>query len=64
MTTIHFLVTSNPDGGHTARAIGADIFTDADDMQALRLRVRDAVNCHYEDGGAPTQIVLLDATAD
>lgn len=64
MTTIHFLETSSPDGGHTAYAIGADIFTDADDMDALRLRERDAVNWHYEDGSAPTEIVLLDATAD
>lgn len=64
MTAIHFLVTSNPDGGYSARATSADIFTDADDVETLRLQVRDAVNCHYEDGGAPTEIVLLDATAD
>lgn len=54
MTEIHFLVEEAPQGGLIARATGADIFTEADDMLALHAQLRDAVHCHFEAGTAPS----------
>ena len=58
MTEIHFHVEEAPEGAPVARATGADIFTAADDMQALHAQVRDAVHCHFDAGTAPCIIRL------
>ena len=58
MTEIHFLIEEAPEGGLVARAMGADIFTEADDMQALHAQVRDAVHCHFDASTAPSIIRL------
>ena len=58
MTEIHFVVEEAPEGGLTARAVGSDIFTEADDLDALRAQVRDAVHCHFDAGQAPALIRL------
>ncbi|MDV2995419.1 MAG: hypothetical protein N4J56_005073 [Chroococcidiopsis sp. SAG 2025] len=49
MTEIVFLVEDDPEGGYTAIALGESIFTQADDIKALREMVRDAVHCHFPD---------------
>jgi hypothetical protein len=49
MTEIIFLVEDDPDGGYTARALGESIFTEADNIEALREMVRDAVHFHLPD---------------
>jgi hypothetical protein len=54
MNEIIFLVEEAPEGGYTARALGAAIFTEADDEAALYEQVRDAVRCHFEEGQEPT----------
>lgn len=46
---IVFLVEEDPEGGLTARALGESIFTEAEDMPALKDAVRDAVRCHFSD---------------
>jgi len=53
-----FLVEEAPEGGYTARALGASIFTEADTLRELHEQVRDAVRCHFEDGKAPKVIRL------
>ena len=58
MSEIVFLVEEPPEGGFTARALGASIFTEADTLDALREAVRDAVSCHYEDTERPPLIRL------
>ncbi|MDQ3907649.1 MAG: 2-oxoisovalerate dehydrogenase [Acidobacteriota bacterium] len=47
-----FLVEDAPEGGYTARPVGASIFKEADDIEGLREQVRDAVRCHFD--GEPT----------
>jgi hypothetical protein len=37
------------DGGYTAAALGYDIFTEADNLEGLRINVREAVQCHFFD---------------
>lgn len=58
MSEIIFLVEQAPDGGLIARALGASIFTQAEDIDELYARVRDAVRCHFDDGSAPRMIRL------
>ncbi len=58
MNEVIFLVEEAPEGGYTARALGASIFTEADSLPELQAQVRDAVRCHFEDGKAPKVIRL------
>jgi hypothetical protein len=47
---IVFVVQEAPEGGFTAGAVGASIFTEGDTFESLRAHVRDAVECHFEEG--------------
>lgn len=58
MNELVFIVEEAPEGGLTARALGASIFTEADDMEKLRDQVRDAVRCHFDEGELPKIIRL------
>lgn len=53
-----FVVEEAPEGGYTARALGESIFTEADTLDELHGQVRDAVQCHFDDGQAPRVIRL------
>ncbi len=53
-----FEVEEAPEGGYVARALGASIFTEADDLESLHDNVRDAVRCHFDEGEAPAMIRL------
>jgi hypothetical protein len=57
-TEIIFSVQESPEGGYEARALGYDIFTQAESMEDLREMVRDAVRCHFEEGSSPAMIRL------
>jgi len=58
MNELIFVVENAPEGGFTALALGASIFTEADTLEALHQEVRDAVRCHFEEGQAPSIIQL------
>ena len=58
MSEIIFVVEEAPEGGFSARALDASIFTQAETIQDLHARVRDAVRCHFDDGNAPRMIRL------
>ena len=58
MTEIHFIVEEVSDGGFVTRAMGTDIFTEADNLQSLYTQVRDAVHCHFAEGQRPSLIRL------
>lgn len=53
-----FEVREAPEGGYTARALGASIFAEADDWAALEAEIRDAVDCHFEAGERPSIVRL------
>jgi hypothetical protein len=55
---IIFAVEEAPEGGFVARALGHSIFTEADDLEALRAAVRDAVRCHFDKNERPKVIRL------
>lgn len=58
MTEIIFLVEEAPEGGYTARALDAAIFTEADDLLTLEANVRDAVRCHFDESELPRMVRL------
>jgi hypothetical protein len=55
---IIFSVQESPEGGYEARALGHPIFTHADSMEELKRNVREAVQCHFDQGAAPSVIRL------
>ncbi len=59
MNEIIFVVEEVPEGGCTAVALGASIFTEADDRTDLEAQVRDAVLCHYDDEAERPRIIRL-----
>lgn len=58
MTEILFVVSEAPEGGVVACAVDASIVTEADDLDALRGAIRDAVRCHFDDADRPRVIRL------
>lgn len=55
---IVFVIEDADEGGYTAKALGAAIFTEADSVEELREQIRDAVRCHFSEGEGPTVIRL------
>ncbi|CAN5156152.1 MAG: 2-oxoisovalerate dehydrogenase [Actinomycetota bacterium] len=58
MSELIFQVEESPEGGYTAQALGASIFTESDDLESLHAQVRDAVRCHFDEGEVPAMIRL------
>ena len=55
---IIFLVEEAPEGGYTARALGHNIFTEADSLAELKKMVQDAIQCHFDAQEMPRLIRL------
>ena len=55
---IIFSVQESPEGGYEAHALGYSIFTQADTIDELKRNVREAVQCHFDEGKAPPVIRL------
>ena len=55
---ILFIVQDAPEGSYVAQAVGESIVTEADDLEQLHERVRDAVRCHFEKDAAPRAVRL------
>ena len=64
MEEIIFLVEESDEGGYIAKAMGPSIVTEADTIEELRLAVKDAVQCHYDDGVARPKMIRLHLVKD
>lgn len=53
-----FLLLRKHQRGFNAHALGASIFTEAEDIANLYAQIRDAVLCHFDKGEAPSIIRL------
>jgi predicted RNase H-like HicB family nuclease len=58
MNEIFFLIEEALEGGYTAKAIGESIFTEGDTMEDLKENIREAVQCHFDEGKLPKIIRL------
>ena len=50
---IIFLVEESSEGGWIARALGYSIHTEADTLQELKDKVKEATICHFEESQRP-----------
>lgn len=64
MNEIVFVVEEAPEGGYIARALGAAIFTEADSMPELRVAVKDAVHCHFDQASGLPAVIRLHFVRD
>lgn len=58
MNELLFLVEEADDGSFRAQAVGEAIHTEADTLEDLRREIRDAVQCHFDEGAAPSLLRL------
>lgn len=58
MSEVFFLVEEALEGGYIARAIGESIFTEAETLEELKINIREAVHCHFDDQNLPKIIRL------
>jgi hypothetical protein len=57
-TEIIFSVQESPEGGYEARALGHSIFSQAETLEELKVKLRDAVSCHFAENEKPSVIRL------
>jgi hypothetical protein len=55
---ILFLVEESQEGGYLAKAVNHSIFTEADNLEELKIMIKDAVECHFEEAERPKFIHL------
>jgi len=55
---IIFLVEESNEGGYEAKALGYSIYTEAENLEELKNKVKDAVRCHFEENQIPLLIRL------
>ena len=53
MNEIIFLVEEALEGGYTAKALGESIFTEGDTMEEIKAKIKEAVECHFDEGNKP-----------
>ncbi len=58
MNELIFLVEDAVEGGFTARALGESIFTQAESLNELKIMIRDAVLCHFDESKLPKVVRL------
>jgi predicted RNase H-like HicB family nuclease len=58
VTELIFHVEEAPEGGFVARALGASIFTQGDDVADLERNVLEAVRCHFDEEERPRMVRL------
>ncbi len=49
MEEVIFIVEESPESGFIAKGLGISIYTEAESMEELRVAVKDAVLCHFDD---------------
>ncbi len=55
---IVFVKEESQDGGWISRALGHSIFTEADSIEDLKINIKEAINCHFEEDSIPKIIRL------
>jgi len=56
---IIFLVEEDIEGGYVARALGYSIFTQAETIEEIKEKIKDALKCHFDDVEEIPPIVRL-----
>ena len=56
---IIFEVLEDPECGYRARALGEDIFTFAATIDELKANVKEAVECHFDEGDERPRVISI-----
>ena len=64
MKEIVFLINEAEEGGHTARALGESIFTDAETMDELKKNIQEAIECHFDNPADKPKVAHLHFVKD
>jgi hypothetical protein len=59
MTESIFEVQEAEEGGYSARALGFDIFTEAETATELHENVREATDCHFDETMDAPKLIRL-----
>jgi hypothetical protein len=59
MSELIFVIEDDPTGGYTARALGRDIFTEADSREELVANVREAVSAYFDNPTEMPKVIRL-----
>jgi len=59
MKELIFEVTEDIEGGYAASALGMGIHTQAESIQELKVMVRDAVACYYDESDEKPTVIRL-----
>ena len=63
-TEIIFEVTEAIEGGYDARALGYSIFTQGEDWADLRVMIKDAVECYFDETMKRPSLIRLHFVRD
>ena len=58
MNEIFFLVEEDLEGGYIAKALGESIFTSGETLDELKINIKEAVHCHFDEDKLPKMIRL------
>jgi predicted RNase H-like HicB family nuclease len=53
-----FVVQEDPNGGYIAKAPGYGIYTQGETMDELLANIKEAIQCHFEEGKSPASFTL------
>ena len=64
MEEIIFLVGESYEGGYIAKALDTAIVTEADTMAELKMMLKDAVHCHFDNEELRPKMIQLHLAND
>lgn len=54
-----FVVQEGPAGGYTAKVPGYGIYTQGETKDGILANIREAIQCHFEEGKVPASCILF-----
>ncbi len=58
-TELLFIVEDDPDGGFSAHEMRHGIFVQGQTLDEIKRAVRDAVDCHFDNGATRPSVIRL-----
>lgn len=59
MNELIFIVEEDVDGGYCANALGVSIFTQGDTREELKINIKDALKCHFDNEADIPKVIRL-----
>ena len=59
MNELIFIVEEDVDGDYSANALGISIFTQGDTIEEVKINIKDALKCHFDNEADIPKIIRL-----